>query len=126
MPTPAKILCIDDDPVPLELRCQLLKKAGYEVVGAGSGRDGIRLFSGEPFDLVVLDYWMADMDGLAVAEQLKAINPKMPIVMVSGYRSILDESIGKIDRWLVKGQSEPEDLLSTISELLNRYGKSQR
>jgi CheY-like chemotaxis protein len=116
---PAKILCIDDEPVPLQLRCELLKRAGYDVVVARSGTEGIRVFSAERFDLVVLDYWMADMDGLAVAEQLKAIKPRVPIVMVSGYRSILDESIGKIDRWLVKGQSEPEDLLSTISELLN-------
>jgi CheY-like chemotaxis protein len=120
MPVPPKILCIDDEPIPLELRCDLLKRAGYDVVTAGSGREGIRLFSAEHFDLVVLDYWMADMDGLAVAEQMKHINPKVPIVMVSGYRSILDEAIGKIDRWLVKGQTEPEDLLSAISELLRR------
>ena len=98
----------------------MLQRAGYRVVVAGSGAEGIRLFSNESIDLVVLDYWMADMDGLEAAEKLKRINPKVPIVMVSGYRSILDESIGKIDRWLVKGETEPEDLLSTISELLHR------
>lgn len=121
MPAPAKILCIDDEPVPLELRRDLLKRAGYDVVVAGSGRQGIQVFSAEQFDLVVLDYWMADMDGLAVAEQLKHINSKVPIVMLSGYRTILDESIGKVDRWLLKGQSGPEDLLSTISELLHCF-----
>jgi hypothetical protein len=40
------------------------------------------------------------------------LNPKVPIVMFSGYRSILDEAIGRIDRWVVKGQSEPQDFLS--------------
>jgi CheY-like chemotaxis protein len=114
------ILCIDDEPLPLELRCELLKKAGYHVLVAGSGREGIRLFSAEHIDLVVLDYWMADMKGLDVAEELKRINSKGPIVMLSGYRSILDEGVGRVDRWLVKGESEPEDLLSTISELLSR------
>jgi CheY-like chemotaxis protein len=124
MPIPAKILCIDDEPIPLELRCDLLKRAGYRIVVAGSGTEGIQLFSAQQFDLVVLDYWMADMDGLEVAEKLKDINPKVPIVMVSGYRSILDEAIRKIDKWLVKGESEPEDLLSTISELLRHYENS--
>lgn len=95
-----------------------LEKAGYRVVGAPTGKEGIRLFSAERIDLVVLDYWMADMNGLDVAERLKHINPKVPIVMFSGFRSILDEGIGRVDRWLVKGQNEPGDLLSTIRELL--------
>jgi len=97
-----------------------LEKAGYRAVGAGTGKEGVRLFSAERIDLVVLDYWMADMDGLDVAERLKHINSKVPIVMFSGYRSILDEGIGRVDRWLVKGQSEPEDLLCAIRELLSR------
>jgi CheY-like chemotaxis protein len=123
-PIPAKILCVDDEPAPLEARCAMLQKAGYHVVAAGSGREATRLFSAERFDLVVLDYWMADMDGLDVAEGLKRTNPKVLIIMLSGYRSILDEQIGRVDTWLVKGESEPEDLLSTISELLGRDGNS--
>jgi DNA-binding response OmpR family regulator len=118
--TPPTILCIDDESDLLEVRRMFLEKAGYRMVGAATGKEGIRLFSAERIDLVVLDYWMADMRGLDVAEELKRINSKVPILMLSGYRSILDEGIGRVDRWLVKGQSEPEDLLSTISELLSR------
>jgi len=118
--TPPTILCIDDESDLLEVRRILLEKAGYRVLGAATGRQGIRLFSAERIDLVVLDYWMADMNGLEVAEELKRTNSKVPIVMFSGYRSILDEGIGRVDTWLVKGQSESEDLLSTISELLSR------
>jgi CheY-like chemotaxis protein len=118
----ARILCVDDEPDLLEVRRKLLEKAGYDVVVARTGREAIRLFSAERFDLVLLDYSMADMDGLAVAEELKRIKSKVPIVMFSGYRSILDEAIGRVDRWLVKGQSEPEDLLSAISELLSPGG----
>lgn len=114
MPT---ILCIDDERVPLELRCHLLKQAGYRVVVAGSGKEGIQLFSTERIDLVVLDYWMDAMDGLEVAAQIKRMNRKIPIIMLSGYRELLDEGLGLVDRWLLKGQSEPEDLLTTIKEL---------
>jgi len=62
------------------------------------------------------------MVGRRRASVLKRIRLKVPIVMVSGYRPILDEAVGKIDRWLVKGQSEPEELLSTIEELLKMMG----
>jgi CheY-like chemotaxis protein len=114
------ILCVDDEPAPLELRCELLKKAGYHVIVAGTGREGIRVLASENIDLVVLDYWMADLDGLEVAAEMKRIKPKVPIVMLSGYRSILDEGIGRVDRWLIKGQTEPDDLLTTIKQLLSR------
>jgi DNA-binding response OmpR family regulator len=124
MPIPAKILCVDDEPDLLEVRRILLEKAGYNVVVARTGEQGIRLFSAEQFDLVVLDYWMADMDGLTLAQELKRIKSKVPLVMFSGYHSILDEAIGRVDKWLVKGQGEPKDLLSAITELLSRAGNA--
>jgi CheY-like chemotaxis protein len=116
MPT---ILCIDDEPIPTELRCELLNRSGYNVIVAGSAKEGIKVFATQPIDLVVLDYWMDGMDGLDVATELKRINRKLPIVMLSGYSSILDEGLGLVDRWLLKGQSKPHDLLNTIKELLS-------
>jgi CheY-like chemotaxis protein len=67
---------------------------------------------------VILDYWMADMDGLDVAEQLKALSPKTPIIMLSGYTSILDEGLGKVDLWLRKGEGDPEQLLAAVVQAL--------
>lgn len=115
---PKTILCIDDEPLSLELRCKVLERAGYRVLVAASPEEGIRLFASERVDLVVLDYWMPDLKGTAVAERLKSINPKAPIVMLSGYRPIFDEGIGLADLWLLKGESKPEDLLAAVSELL--------
>lgn len=122
--TSLTILCIDDESDLLEVRRIFLEKAGYRVVGAATGKEGIRLFSAERIDLVVLDYWMADMNGLDAAEELKRINPKVPIIILSGYCSILDEGVGRVDRWLVKGQSEPENLLSTIRKFHGRDGSA--
>ena len=84
-----------------------------------TGKQGIELFRRQSMDVVILDYWMADMDGLDVAEQLKALSPKTPIIMLSGYTSILDESLGKVDLWLRKGEGDPEQLLSAVVEALN-------
>jgi CheY-like chemotaxis protein len=116
---PKTILCIDDEPLALELRCKVLEKAGYRVIVAASPEEGMRVFASQRVDLVVLDYWMPDLKGTAVAERLKSIKPKVPIVMLSGYRPIFDEGIGRADLWLLKGESKPEDLLAAVSELLD-------
>ena len=117
--TPAAILCIEDEEPALVLRRILLENAGYRVFTALTGKQGIEVFRYQPIDVVILDYWMADMDGLDVAEQLKTLSPKTPIIMLSGYTSILDESLGKVDLWLRKGEGDPEQLLSAVIQALN-------
>ena len=117
--TPAAILCIDDEEPALVLRRVLLENAGYRVFTALTGKQGIEVFRYQPIDVVILDYWMADMDGLDVAEHLKTLSPKTPIIMLSGYTSILDESLGKVDLWLRKGEGDPEQLLSAVVQALN-------
>jgi DNA-binding response OmpR family regulator len=129
-PTPANgrtpvILCIDDEPNVLELRRKLLDAAGYSVLAAPSPAEGIQLFRANHVDLVLLDYWMADMNGLAVALELKRINSNVPLVMFSGFRCILDEALGRVDEWLIKGETRPADLLRTIRKLLSRNGQSE-
>ena len=117
--TPAAILCIDDEEPALVLRRLVLENSGYRVFTALTGKQGIELFRHQPIDVVILDYWMADMDGLDVAEQLKALSPKTPIIMLSGYTSILDEGLGRVDLWLRKGEGDPEQLLSAVVQALN-------
>ena len=104
---PAAILCIDDEEPALLLRRRVLEQAGYRVCTALTGRKGIEMFRYKPTDVVILDYWMADMDGLDVAAELKGISPKTPIIMLSGFASILDEALGKVDLWLRKGEAIP-------------------
>jgi two-component system, OmpR family, response regulator CpxR len=117
--TPAAILCIDDEEPALALRRLVLENSGYRVFTALTGKQGIELFRHQPIDVVILDYWMADMDGLDVAEQLKALSPKTPIIMLSGYTSILDEGLGRVDLWLRKGEGDPEQLLAAVVQALN-------
>jgi CheY-like chemotaxis protein len=118
--SPAAILCVDDEETALLLRRRVLEKAGYRVFTALTGREGIDIFRYQPIDVVILDYWMADMDGLDVAAELKLINTKTPIIMLSGFAAILDEGLGKVDLWLRKGESDPEQLLIAVVHLLNR------
>jgi CheY-like chemotaxis protein len=98
----------------------VLERAGYRVIAAMTGKQGIEIFRRQPIDVVILDYWMADMDGLDVAAELKAISPKTPILMLSGYASILDEGLGKVDLWLRKGQADPKQFLAAVARMLTR------
>jgi len=116
----ATILCIDDEQPGRLIRKMLLESAGYDVLTAASGREGLQLFRSQPVDAVVLDYWMADMNGLAVARELRQLNRNTPIIVLSAYVPILDEAIGLADLWVRKGEENPEFLLARLKELLQK------
>jgi CheY-like chemotaxis protein len=115
----ATVLCIDDEQTALQLRQNLLESAGYRVLAAKSGALGIKSFKSEPVDAVILDYWMADMNGLQVAREIRKINPSIPIIILSAYGELLDESLGIADLWIRKGEEDPQYLLNRLEQLLN-------
>ena len=119
MEIPASILCIDDEEPALLLRRRVLEMAGYRVFWAVSGREGIERFRDQPTDVVIVDYWMAGMNGLEVAKEIKAMSSRTPIIMLSGFTTILDEGLGKVDLWLRKGDSNSEQLLMAVVHLLD-------
>jgi CheY-like chemotaxis protein len=114
----ATVLCIDDERRALQIRQELLESAGYRVVAAKSGAQGIQAFKSEPIQAVVLDYWMADMNGMQVAREIRKLNPSVPIVILSAYEELLDESLGVADIWIRKGEEDPRYLLTRLEELL--------
>jgi signal transduction histidine kinase/CheY-like chemotaxis protein len=114
----ATILCIDDETTGLLPRKLLLESAGHRVITARSGAEGIEIFRSEKVDAVILDYWMSEMKGTAVASELKRINPAVPVIVLSGVSELPGESAGLVDQWLVKGSHRAEKLLDSISSLL--------
>ncbi|MGB8324232.1 MAG: PAS domain S-box protein, partial [Candidatus Acidiferrum sp.] len=114
------ILCIDDEATGLLPRRLLLESAGHRVLEARSGLEGIELFQREKVDAVILDYWMSGMKGTTVASELKRINPAVPIIVLSGMSDLPGEAAGLVDQWLVKGSHRAEQLLESISTLLER------
>jgi PAS domain S-box-containing protein len=116
----ATILLIDDEVAGLLPRKLLLESAGYQVIVARSGAEGIRIFEDNRIDAVILDYWMSGMKGTAVAEELKRINPGVPIVVLSGMSDLPGEASGIVDKWIVKGSTRAEQLLESVAALLDR------
>jgi PAS domain S-box-containing protein len=117
---PATILCIDDETAGLMPRRLLLESAGYRVIEARSGLEGIRLFQSEKVDAVILDYWMSGMKGTQVASELKRIKPGVPIIVLSGMMELPGEAAGLVDEWMIKGSTRAEQLLNSISTLIEK------
>jgi CheY-like chemotaxis protein len=118
----AAVLCIDDEPDAIKIRKLLLESEGYRVFDATTGEEGLRLFRSQKVDVVIVDYWMSGMNGLAVAREIKKLSPAMPIIMLSGFSELPGEAVGIADRWILKGRSA-QDLLNAISTLT--HGQSQ-
>ena len=62
----------------------LLRRKGYDVVLAESGQKGLELFRRERPDVIVLDLKMPEMDGLTVLRQIRTLDPKQPVIILTG------------------------------------------
>ena len=80
----AKILVIDDEQGIRDLLDALLRRKGYAVILAESGQKGLQLFRRERPDVLVLDLKMPGMDGLTVLRQVRSLNPKQPVIILTG------------------------------------------
>ena len=81
----SRILVIDDEVGIRDSMRRTLEYQGYQFIGAATGQEGLALIERDPPDLVFLDIKMPGMDGLEVLERIKASNPAVPVVMVSGH-----------------------------------------
>jgi len=111
------VLCVDDEQQ-TALR-SVLESEGYKVLVAASGSEGLETFKSEAVNAVILDYWMMDMSGLKVAQQIRRLSRSVPIIMLSSYIELLDESLGLVDVWIRKGERSPRYLLKRLAELLD-------
>jgi signal transduction histidine kinase/ActR/RegA family two-component response regulator len=86
----ARILVIDDEDSVRDILSRMLKTKGHQVVVASNGEEGIERFRSQPFDLVFTDLGMPKLSGWEVGKTIKAINPKVPIAMITGWGVELD------------------------------------
>jgi CheY-like chemotaxis protein len=79
------VLVIDDDPAARELVVRMLRKDGFRVLEAATGREGLRLARAEPPDVITLDVLMPELDGWGVLSALKSepALASIPVVMLT-------------------------------------------
>ena len=83
-----KILVVDDEAAILQSLSGALRDDNFDVTTAGSGEAALACLEGAEFDVVLLDIWLPGMDGLEVLQRLKAAQPALAVIMMSGHGTI--------------------------------------
>jgi CheY-like chemotaxis protein len=118
----ARILLVDDNKSGLSARRAILDELGHRTTTASGGEDAIEQFSHGKFDILVTDYRMPKVDGLELIRRVRAVDPAMPIILLSGYVEAygLDESNTGADIVLPKSANEVAHLIRAVNRLLRR------
>ena len=84
---PSRILVVDDEVVIRALLNEILSEEGYEVTTASGGSQAISILDQDRFDLIITDIMMPEVDGMEVLLYARRIDPKCPVIMITGYPS---------------------------------------
>lgn len=123
MPVPVRgalqstvLLCIDDNEDVLECERSFLESFGYTVLTAPSGDKGLELASMHPIDVVIVDYFMPEMNGREVAIQMRRLRPLAPIILLTGAVDVPEHTLKLVDALVAKDHLGSQ-LLPTIEHL---------
>jgi len=125
-----KILCIEDDPDMIDYLVLILGKAGYDVIGADGGAQGLELMRREQPDLVLLDLMMPEMDGAEVLLRKgkdEAIRD-IPVVALTALNTPFDQIMWlartDLQDFVVKSKLPRRELVARIERVLRIHSSS--
>jgi signal transduction histidine kinase len=129
-----RVLVVDDELHGRELCCEFLESDGYVLESAEDGRKALDLLTAKPFDILLTDIQMPEMDGVTLLKEAKKLNPSMEVILMTAYAGLPSaiEAIrfGAYD-YLMKPFNR-EFLLNTIRrasekiDLQDKLGESQK
>ncbi len=119
----AKILVVDDEMGIRELLCEILEDENHEVLVAPHAAAARNIYSQTDLDLVLLDIWMPDIDGMTLLREWVSLAPlRCPVVMMSGHASI-DTALEANELGAAGFLEKPitlQRLLSTVHKIISR------
>jgi PAS domain S-box-containing protein len=116
----ASVLVVDDDQRVREALVGMLNSAGHRTAHAGSGREALEKLEHDRFDLVFTDLSMPEMDGWAVAGEVRRRWPEVKVVLITGH-SVTPETVDNNRDLVSEVMFKPihfDDLSSTMSQVL--------
>ncbi len=121
-----KVLAVDDEDDVRRLIETKLKKAGFDVVTAVNGAEGVAKCKAEKPDVVIMDWMMPKMDGPTAVGKIKAECEPAPIVLMltaKGTESdVIEGLVGGADDYIVKPFA-PRELIARVNVALVKAGK---
>jgi DNA-binding response OmpR family regulator len=124
----SKILIIEDDETIVEGLADTLQFHEFDVVTAGTGKQGIALFQKQEPDLIILDIMLPGVDGFEVCKKIKQSNKEIPIIMLTAKSQESDKLLGfelGADDYVTKPFSVKE-LVARVKAVLKRSKKSAK
>jgi CheY-like chemotaxis protein len=85
----ANILVVDDDRLNRELITKVLRKDGHSVIEACDGALALEILQAISFDLIITDFVMPRLNGIKFVEKLHSIQPRTPVIFITGYLSVV-------------------------------------
>lgn len=122
----ARILVIDDEKPICTLCASALRVAGYKVLTANDGFEGVNLFRANPTDAVLVDLLMPH-SGLQVIRVLRETFPDLPIIAMSGYgRRRLEMASGVGANRILSKPFAPDELVALVDDVLDTGEKPKK
>ena len=114
------ILVVEDDRLNRELLSKVLRQEGYQVLEACDGDIALKILQVLPCDLVITDFLMPMLNGIEFVDQLRSLQPQMPVFFITGYLSAISDKkiVDEVAEILAK-PFEPSVLRSSVRRLLD-------
>jgi DNA-binding response OmpR family regulator len=116
------VLLVDDDPIQLVLRAEMLQKAGFIPVSATTAAQALAFLGNAPsgaFDLVITDHSLDDSTGPVLVRRMRALQPALPVIVFTGYPDVEHEYAG-LDVFFEVKPSSPPALLALVRQITQR------
>ena len=121
----ARILVVDDDDDVRQVAAALIEEIGYEVMAVGSGEAALQALSGGGFAMLVTDVVMPGMSGVDLARQVRALQPRLPILFASGYADVQTFGEELTDESVLKKPYRIAEVAARIADMLGQRDKGE-
>lgn len=118
----ARILVVDDEDILIRCYRRILENSGYQVDYVTSGREALERIEAAPFDLVILDYLMPEMNGMETLQRIRERQADIRIIMVTGLDKIETQKRARelgVFGYLAK-PFDPDDLKRAVAGALTK------
>jgi two-component system cell cycle response regulator CpdR len=116
----ARILIVDDEPIVRNLLRDTLTGRGYDLAFAGNGVEALEKLEAEPFDLLLSDVVMPEMEGFELLKRAKKVFPDLRVIILTGFsreHDISDFLLYGADEYLTK-PFQVQELLAAVEQVL--------
>ncbi len=125
------VLIVDDDPLVNEFLTEVLTRAGYDCTSVHSGEDALVRFNARPYDIVLTDLKMSEMDGIALLDNIKKMDASTVVIIMTAYGTV-ETAVKAIKKGAYDFLLKPvlpetlEHMMARVTEMLRLRAENQQ